>query len=224
MIANSAAISITVQPSLPEMRKNGGEPRRARYAQEIPRLARLLAQDLHVTFRNSTDNRSTPKHLVQKEFAQRPAGDQARSRRAHNNNVVVLLSQSHHCFICEATEMDMFPVFKFRSMSKIFLITALPLLSRAGIAATDFATLQASIQDSRQHIETLESNLGRYNYQLLEPLEQLARIQLAANRFDDAESSIDKAIQIARFSEGLYSSKQYPLDRKSTRLNSSHRT
>lgn len=77
--------------------------------------------------------------------------------------------------------------------------------------AVDYIELQNEMDRNLAHVDELEVTLGRYNYQLMEPLEQLARIQMRANRFDDAEAAIEQAIQIARFSDGLYSSTQYPL-------------
>lgn len=79
------------------------------------------------------------------------------------------------------------------------------------VVAKDFVKLQGEIQSSKQNIDALEDAFGRYDFQLVEPLEQLARIQIEANRFTDADSTLERAIQIARFSDGLNSSLQYPL-------------
>ena len=91
------------------------------------------------------------------------------------------------------------------------LALLLAILSVHAVAAKDFATLQDEIQTSSDNLDKLEDAVGRYDYHLLEPLEQLARIQIEAHRFSDADRTLDRAIQIARFSEGLYSSLQYPL-------------
>lgn len=94
-------------------------------------------------------------------------------------------------------------------------LLALALLSFAVSAETvpsvDYVGMQTELNSNQAHVDELEFELGRYNYQLMEPLEQLARIQLQANRFDDAEATVEHAIQIARYSEGLYSSAQHRL-------------
>ena len=77
--------------------------------------------------------------------------------------------------------------------------------------ANSFANMQSQISSQSENIDELESTLGRHSFQLVEPLQHLALVQLQANRFDDAETSIDRAIQITRLSDGLFSNRQYDL-------------
>lgn len=93
----------------------------------------------------------------------------------------------------------------------LFLTLVLGVCGVGSSSAADYAGLQREIERGLEHVEELEYSLGRYNFQLMEPLEQLARTQLQANRFDEADATVDHAIQIARLSEGLYSKEQYRL-------------
>ena len=77
------------------------------------------------------------------------------------------------------------------------------------LAAKDFATLEQEIQQYDTQLQELESDLGPYHFLLLEPLQQLVRSQVEANRFEDAYRNADRALQIVRISEGLYSPRQY---------------
>lgn len=108
--------------------------------------------------------------------------------------------------------MKIYPVLRFGTSSKYVITFLIPLMLCASKAsATDYISIQQSIQNSESSIDALETDHGRYDEQLLEPLEQLAKIQLEASRFEDAAQTIDRAIQIARISHGLYTSAQYPL-------------
>ncbi|MBT8147007.1 MAG: hypothetical protein KJN90_09140 [Gammaproteobacteria bacterium] len=89
-------------------------------------------------------------------------------------------------------------------------LAAFFLLSCQGFAK-DFVSLQQEIASFSTTIEKIELAEGRHDFALIEPLHMLGKIQFQANLFSDAEKSIDRAIQIARFSDGLYSPVQYPL-------------
>ena len=78
------------------------------------------------------------------------------------------------------------------------------------VSASDFATSRQSIEDYRVALEALESAEGYFSYSLLEPLQQLATAQLAVNRLDAAEETMDRAAQITRIEDGLYTPLQYP--------------
>ncbi|MBT8147110.1 MAG: hypothetical protein KJN90_09670, partial [Gammaproteobacteria bacterium] len=77
--------------------------------------------------------------------------------------------------------------------------------------AKDFVSLEREIARFSNTVAEIEFAEGRHDFALIEPLHMLGKIQLQANLFSDAEKSIDRAIQIARFSDGLYSPVQYPL-------------
>lgn len=84
------------------------------------------------------------------------------------------------------------------------------LLPSPGLAETqDFNGLTARILKQSAALDQLEAQLGRYHMSLAEPLHTLARIQLQANRFDDARGNADRALQIVRWSDGLESPLQF---------------
>lgn len=90
------------------------------------------------------------------------------------------------------------------------LFTISILLPSSGLAETlDFDGLTERIQKQTTALDQLESQLGRYHMSLAEPLHALARIQLQANRFDDARGTADRALQIIRWSDGLESPLQF---------------
>ena len=57
----------------------------------------------------------------------------------------------------------------------------------------------------------LEAAYGRYHDAMIEPLQQLARAQLAYRRFDDAKLTNDQALRIVRSNHGLYAMELLPL-------------
>ena len=75
----------------------------------------------------------------------------------------------------------------------------------------DFVSLQQDIAKYSEVVSAIEMESGRYGFELIEPLHALGKAQLEASLFSEAEDSIDRAIQISRFSGGLYSPVQYPL-------------
>jgi len=77
--------------------------------------------------------------------------------------------------------------------------------------AKDFSSLQQEISRISDAVTDIELEEGRHDFALIEPLHLLGKIQFQANLFADAEKSIDRAVQIARFSDGLYTPVQYPL-------------
>ena len=79
-----------------------------------------------------------------------------------------------------------------------------------GLAETqDFNGLNERILKQTTALDQQESQLGRHHMSLAEPLHTLARIQLQANRFDDARDNADRALQIIRWSDGLESPLQF---------------
>ncbi len=85
------------------------------------------------------------------------------------------------------------------------------LLTSVNSEANEFETLYEDLLDQNANLERLESSHGRHGFPLVESLHGLARIQLSANRFNDADASIERAIQITRLHHGLYTPEQYPL-------------
>lgn len=84
------------------------------------------------------------------------------------------------------------------------------LVPSPGLAETqDFNGLNERILKQTTALDQQESQLGRYHMSLAEPLHTLARIQLQANRFDDARGNADRALQIIRWSDGLESPLQF---------------
>ena len=84
----------------------------------------------------------------------------------------------------------------------------------SGISASaetpDFSDLSRQIRQQADSVDRLQDALGRHHIQLVEPLYGLARIQLSANRFEEAMASADRALQIVRWAQGLESERQFP--------------
>ena len=81
----------------------------------------------------------------------------------------------------------------------------------SAIAETpDFSELSRRIRQQADSVDRLQEALGRHHLELVEPLYGLARIQLSANRFEEAKASADRALQIVRWTEGLESERQFP--------------
>ena len=84
----------------------------------------------------------------------------------------------------------------------------------SGISASaetpDFSDLSREIRQQADSVDRLQDALGRHHIQLVEPLYGLARIQLSANRFEEAMANADRALQIVRWAQGLESERQFP--------------
>lgn len=76
--------------------------------------------------------------------------------------------------------------------------------------ASDFIASSQTIERYRTELETLEQEVGYFSYALIEPMQQLIDAQLNVNRLDAAEEIIDRAAQITRIEDGLYTALQYP--------------
>ncbi|MFT7471160.1 MAG: tetratricopeptide (TPR) repeat protein [Kiritimatiellia bacterium] len=64
---------------------------------------------------------------------------------------------------------------------------------------------------SRALLNDQQDRLGALDFRLLEPLEQLADVLMQLNQFDEAHAMLDRAMQIARVEDGLYTEIQRPL-------------
>lgn len=75
----------------------------------------------------------------------------------------------------------------------------------------DFAAADRSLQIQQERIYELTAQYGRYDQNLVVPLQQFARSQMEINRYDDAADTVDYAIQIVRTEHGLETPQQYDL-------------
>ena len=95
------------------------------------------------------------------------------------------------------------------------LIASVTLLGQLALADNSFwqdnANLAKVISDQQQEIYQLETEFGRSHQSLVEPLSFLAKQQINANQFDEANATLDKAVQIVRINNGLFTGAQYDL-------------
>lgn len=75
----------------------------------------------------------------------------------------------------------------------------------------DYAAAEQALQSQQERVYELADQKGRYHEALVAPLQSLAMSQLEVNRYDDAASTADYAIQIVRSSFGLDTPQQYDL-------------
>lgn len=75
----------------------------------------------------------------------------------------------------------------------------------------DYTAAEQALQSQQEQVYELANEKGRYHESLLAPLQSLAMSQLEVNRYDDAASTADYAIQIVRSSFGLKTPQQYDL-------------
>lgn len=99
-------------------------------------------------------------------------------------------------------------------MNKLHLIiTSLWLLLLAGGAlaqADSRAEVQMELELSRQLLRQLEESSDSMDPRLVEPIEQIADRLMALGEFEQAHTMLDRALQITRISEGLYTQGQLP--------------
>lgn len=86
-----------------------------------------------------------------------------------------------------------------------------PALLRAAPLETNFAAAESSLREKQAELFELADRYGRYDPELLEPLQRFAHSQIEVNRYDDAAQTVDYAIQIVRSAEGLDTASQYDL-------------
>ena len=95
-------------------------------------------------------------------------------------------------------------------------ITAIIVLSlgstHLGAADDELLAGQLAQRDlyTRQ-IRTLELERGHFDRTLVEPLVQQAQLSMALNDFEQANTSLERAVQVLRMSDGLYTPAQFPL-------------
>ena len=82
------------------------------------------------------------------------------------------------------------------------------------ISAQTLDVLQEQLQSSQSLVNELEDSHGRDNLRLAEPLAQLADQLMALGLHADAHRTLDRAMQIVRINDGLYTRAQLPLLQK----------
>ncbi len=92
----------------------------------------------------------------------------------------------------------------YLAMASCFVVTS------SSADESEFPYVEETLVQLTDALERSEWSIGYYSGELLEPLQQLADAQLAVNRLNDAEATIDRAAQIARIEYGLYAKEQYP--------------
>jgi hypothetical protein len=80
--------------------------------------------------------------------------------------------------------------------------------------AEDNLAAIAELDRARALLEESEAELGRYSQELIEPIEQLVNRLMALNQFEDADTMLDRAVQITRINNGLHTPAQLNLIRK----------
>ena len=99
-------------------------------------------------------------------------------------------------------------------MSKRFNQVGLAVLILCGSQAVaqppELDVAQVEIAKVTELLEQLTLTYGRTDRRLLEPLQTLSNQLLELGRYDDAHLALDHAIQITRFSDGLYAQSQTP--------------
>lgn len=94
------------------------------------------------------------------------------------------------------------------------------LLLQLLLPAVVFAQVELSVQSGqalqliRDDLDKLERDLDPMHIALVEPLGALADQLVSIGQFDRAHRALDRAIQIIRINEGLYTSNQLPYQRK----------
>jgi len=95
-------------------------------------------------------------------------------------------------------------------------------LAACPLAAAQQSVLDQSLNDAdryRAQLEELEKDVGRYHPSLLEVLERLAEATIELDQFNQTDEILDRAIQILRISEGLYTESQFTFQVLSIRNN-----
>lgn len=89
-------------------------------------------------------------------------------------------------------------------------VICLMLSTWAGAQQTATDQLLSDVDRYRAQIELLETQVGRYHPGLMEGLERLAAAMIELDQFNEADEILDRAIQILRIDEGLYTESQFP--------------
>lgn len=98
-----------------------------------------------------------------------------------------------------------------RILAPITLGVLVSVASLASAQSTNPADLQRELQSSRAFLYSLESNGDNLHPSLTEPLSQVADRLTRLGQYAEAHATIDRAMQIVRSNEGLYTRAQIPL-------------
>ena len=99
------------------------------------------------------------------------------------------------------------------SLTSILVLLAIGWLATSPDAAAQQPLpdqLQIDAERYREQLEELEQDVGRYHPSLLESLERLAAAMIELDQFSQTDAILDRAIQILRINEGLYTVSQFP--------------
>lgn len=99
---------------------------------------------------------------------------------------------------------------KKRLTAALLIFLANPIGSVYGQSVSSFDSLE-ELTLSRALLNDQQNRFGPLDSRLIEPLEQLADELMRLNRFDEAHALLDRAMQIARVEDGLYTEIQRPL-------------
>lgn len=99
---------------------------------------------------------------------------------------------------------------KKRFTAALLIFLASPLGSVYGQSEPSLDSLD-ELALSRALLNDQQDRFGALDSRLMEPLEQLADVLMQLNQFDEAHAMLDRAMQIARVEDGLYTEIQRPL-------------
>ena len=97
----------------------------------------------------------------------------------------------------------------FLSIIRVVCLVTLP-ISLAVAQRLTSDEVRPPLEEIRSEVLNLQLDYGRLDPRMLEPLEQFSQQLIDAQFFNEALEVLDQAIQIVRFSEGLYSPSQFP--------------
>ena len=92
----------------------------------------------------------------------------------------------------------------------LYLICLLNLSSGLSAQTVYSPELENQLQATRSILAQLEDKIGGNDIRLLESLEQLADRLMSLNQYAEAHDVLDRAQQLVRVNDGLYTSKQVP--------------
>ncbi len=81
-------------------------------------------------------------------------------------------------------------------------------------SADTAATMLQELESSRALLNSVESHTNHHDMSLSEPLMQVGDQLMALGRYDEAHEMFDRALQIVRINQGLYSRAQIPYQQK----------
>lgn len=96
-----------------------------------------------------------------------------------------------------------------------FVLSNLLLISSSLVAQVPESSVRAgALTQAQEALDALERTIDPMHMSLVDPLDALADQFMIAGRYDQAHRTLDRAVQIVRINEGLYTRSQVPLQRK----------